>query len=102
MFNTNVGLFENMKPVSSKVFDDVLVFHTEIFRDFRGTYVESFNQAEFERYSDVKFVQDDFSSSKEMYSEGYMEIMRLGNWSHAFKVKSCFSSQTCGMIHQLF
>ena len=41
MFNTNVGLFENMKPVSSKVFDDVLVFHTEIFRDFRGTYVES-------------------------------------------------------------
>ena len=64
MFNTNVGLFENMKPVSSKVFDDVLVFHTDIFRDFRGTYVESFNQAEFERYSDVKFVQDDFSSSK--------------------------------------
>ena len=93
MFNTNVGLFENMKPVSSKVFDDVLVFHTEIFRDFRGTYVESFNQAEFERYSDVKFVQDDFSSSKRNVFRGLHDY-ETGNWSHAFKVKSCFSSQT--------
>ncbi len=54
----------------SSVFNEVLIFDASIFRDFRGTYVESFNEEYFNSVSDVTFVQDDFSTSKQNVLRG--------------------------------
>ena len=44
--------------------DDVLLIKPEIFEDFRGTYVETYNEEEYRKHGvNQKFVQDDISSS---------------------------------------
>src|SRR3954468_14698271 len=44
--------------------DGVLVIRPEVFEDFRGQYVETYNEAEYARAGiAVKFVQDDISVS---------------------------------------
>jgi dTDP-4-dehydrorhamnose 3,5-epimerase len=44
--------------------DGVLVIRPEVFEDFRGQYVETYNEAEYARAGiTVKFVQDDISVS---------------------------------------
>ena len=52
------------KVKSSKKLPDVKIFETEIFNDFRGSYIESFNLEFFNQHSNVNFVQDDFSLSR--------------------------------------
>lgn len=44
--------------------DGVLLIKPDIFEDFRGTYVETYNEEEYKKAGiDVHFVQDDYSSS---------------------------------------
>lgn len=43
---------------------DIKIIKLKIFKDFRGSYVESFNEKKYKKDFNIKFVQDDFSSSK--------------------------------------
>ena len=53
-----------MKIINTKL-NDVLIFEDHIFKDERGLFIESFNQASFEKLINKKiiFVQDNFSES---------------------------------------
>lgn len=50
---------------------DVKIIKLKIFKDFRGVYVESFNQKKYKEKFNIKFVQDDFSSSKKGILRGF-------------------------------
>ena len=53
-----------MKIINTKL-NDVFIFEDHIFKDERGLFIESFNQASFEKLINKKiiFVQDNFSES---------------------------------------
>ena len=44
--------------------EDVLLITPKVFYDERGYFMETFNQKNFERFSDIKFVQDNESLSQ--------------------------------------
>ena len=48
---------------NSKIFEEIKIFKTKQFIDFRGSYIESFNKKYFDQFNDLNFVQDDFSTS---------------------------------------
>jgi dTDP-4-dehydrorhamnose 3,5-epimerase len=50
---------------------DIKIIKLKPFRDFRGTYVESFNEKKYKKKFNIKFVQDDFSSSKKGILRGF-------------------------------
>lgn len=52
-----------MKVEKTKL-DGVLLIKPDVFEDFRGTYVETYNKEEYKKAGiDIDFVQDDYSSS---------------------------------------
>ncbi len=54
-----------MIKVEKTKLDGVLLIKPDVFKDFRGEYVETYNEDEFKQKGvDVKFIQDDFSISK--------------------------------------
>lgn len=59
----------NIVTLSNKI-PDLKIFGTDRFLDFRGSYTESFNEGFFQKNSDVKFVQDDFSISRKNVLRG--------------------------------
>jgi dTDP-4-dehydrorhamnose 3,5-epimerase len=71
------------KYKKSKIFNDVKIFETRPFRDFRGNYVESFNSDFFNQENDIEFIQDDFSTSQKNVLRG------LHGDSETWKLVSC-------------
>ena len=60
-----------MIEVEKTKLDGVLLIKPYVFKDFRGQYVETYNEKEFEEKGiDVKFIQDDFSISKKNVLRG--------------------------------
>lgn len=60
----------NMK-VQDTTLDGVKLIQLDIFEDFRGQYVETYNEAEYHQQGiDVKFVQDDISVSSQHVLRG--------------------------------
>lgn len=53
-----------------------LLFHQNFFEDFRGTYIESYNEEEYQKEikrhfgKEIKFIQDDFSTSHKYILRG--------------------------------
>ena len=76
----------------SKILDDVLIFSADIYRDYRGKYIESFNQRFFENYSPIKFVQDDFSTSRKHVLRG------LHGDEKTWKLISCAFGEIYGVV----
>tara|TARA_B100000809_G_scaffold266807_1_gene331803 strand:+ start:4841 stop:5386 length:546 start_codon:yes stop_codon:yes gene_type:complete len=59
----------------SKIFKDVKIITPNVFRDFRGSFVETFNEKEYSIFKDyngvpLKFVQDDISESRKNILRG--------------------------------
>jgi len=54
-----------------KCLNDIRIIKTKIFKDHRGSYVESFNERRYLKLYNIKFVQDDFSSSKKYVLRGF-------------------------------
>ena len=51
-----------------------------IFEDFRGSYVELYNQPIYNEFGiNVSFIQDDISISQRHVLREYMAIKKLGN-----------------------
>ena len=50
--------------------EDVLLITPKVFFDERGYFMETFNQKNFERFSDIKFVQDNESLSQKNVLRG--------------------------------
>lgn len=58
--------------------------HT-IFKDFRGQYIETYNNKIYQKNSiNIKFIQDDVSISKKNVLREYMVITKHGNWFLVF------------------
>lgn len=54
-----------MIKVEKTKLDGVLLIKPDVFKDFRGEYIETYNEEEFiEKGINIKFLQDDFSISK--------------------------------------
>ena len=70
--------------VSRTNLDGVLLIKLEVFEDFRGEYVETYNEALYQKHGiDVKFVQDDISVSS-------MNVLRgIHGDSVTWKLISC-------------
>lgn len=61
-----------MIKVSKTKLKGVLLITPSVFRDFRGIYVETYNEELYRRHGiRVKFVQDDFSRSKRRVLRGF-------------------------------
>jgi dTDP-4-dehydrorhamnose 3,5-epimerase len=70
--------------VHKTTLDGVLLIKPDIFEDFRGTYVESYNEKEYkEKGIAVDFVCDDFSTSSRGVLRG------LHGDDHTYKLISC-------------
>lgn len=60
-----------MIKVKKTKLDGVLLIKPDVFKDFRGEYIETYNEEEFtEKGINVKFLQDDFSISKKNVLRG--------------------------------
>lgn len=60
-----------MIKVEKTKLDGVLLIKPDVFKDFRGEYIETYNEEEFtEKGINVKFLQDDFSISKKNVLRG--------------------------------
>ena len=60
-----------MFKVSQTKLQRVLLIEPDVFKDFRGEYIETYNEGEFQKNGiDVKFIQDDFSVSKKNVLRG--------------------------------
>jgi dTDP-4-dehydrorhamnose 3,5-epimerase len=60
-------------------FEGVLVFKPTVFRDTRGAFYENWHEAKYQEAGlHVPFIQDDFSISKNMFSEVYMVNLAKG------------------------
>jgi dTDP-4-dehydrorhamnose 3,5-epimerase len=57
--------------VSKTKLDGVLQIHLDVFEDHRGTYIETYNEYLYREHGiDLKFVQDDISSSHHLVLRG--------------------------------
>ena len=57
--------------VSKTKLDDVLLIELDVFEDHRGYYIETYNEALYERHGiTTKFVEDDISASKKNVLRG--------------------------------
>ena len=59
-----------MKVIKKKIFSCLLLKFSS-FKDFRGKYIETFNERNYKKKFDLKFVQDDFSYSKKDVLRGF-------------------------------
>jgi len=70
--------------ISKTTLDKVLLIKPDVFEDFRGTYVETYNEKAYSKAGiDVKFVQDDVSMSTKNVLRG------LHGDSTTWKLISC-------------
>jgi dTDP-4-dehydrorhamnose 3,5-epimerase len=56
-------LVGNMEYKFSKVLPEVAIIQPDIFYDFRGEYVETWNKEYYKVFGDIDFKQDDISTS---------------------------------------
>jgi len=52
-------------------YEKIKIIKLKYFKDFRGTYVESFNLKKYKQKYNIIFKQDDFSSSKKNVLRGF-------------------------------
>lgn len=72
-----------MKIVKTKL-DGVLSIHLDSFNDFRGEYLETYNEGLYKKYGiNIKFIQDDISVSKKNVLRG------IHGDSETWKLISC-------------
>jgi dTDP-4-dehydrorhamnose 3,5-epimerase-like enzyme len=73
-----------MLKVEKTKLDGVLLVKPDCFEDFRGVYVETYNEKAYnEAGIDVKFVQDDYSGRRSTSCAVCMATPRLGSSSPA-------------------
>ena len=80
--------FKNMIKISKTNLDGVLLIDLDAFNDFRGQYVETYNEDIYKKSGiDIKFVQDDIAVS----SKGVLRGIHgdLKNW----KLISCLQGE---------
>jgi dTDP-4-dehydrorhamnose 3,5-epimerase len=53
-----------MKTYNDKVLPEILIFQPEVFYDYRGEYIETYNEQKYNEYKKINFVQDDVSISR--------------------------------------
>ena len=77
-----------MIKVSKTNLKGVLQIFPDIFKDFRGQFVETYNEELYKKNGiNVKFVQDDISFSKKNILRG------IHSDSKAWKLVSCISTE---------
>ena len=69
--------------IKTTLIADILLLEPKVYYDERGYFMESFNEREFEALQKVKFVQDNESMSKKVFSEVFIfkgRRMHRQNW----------------------
>ena len=57
----------------------VKIIKLKCFKDFRGTFVETFNLKKYKKKFNIIFKQDDLSSSKKMFCVVFMVTTKPGS-----------------------
>ena len=86
-------MMDSLEVEISSVFSDVLIFTPYVFEDFRGNYIETYNELAYDQAihtalgKKVKFIQDDISNSSKHVLRG------LHGDANTWKLIQCLSGE---------